>query len=844
MNDFSANSVFCPPFMNSYQQWKVLIQEYLPEGVPSSDLLLTPYSKAEDACSEPSGMDPILFHWKARPAASNLTGINEPAETGASKKASKTALLAQALPCLIGESRKQIVAFIDNQYWQAQYRYANCNGSVMGRKLHIGDLATAAITGKVFYTLSEYKFSCRFCPITIWQPYSPKSDLSVSVLLAIYREKKSGNGFKVTKSVFLPSLHKEDLKVLAKLIMPKNEGSSIPMSLLTLLQSQLQEQIRLFFGIVPSFITGYPKIIQDKGASLFSFDHMTTVPLHPATAALWNTALEDQDVSNHLAGPWSLPGLLSLYTEAINSATCCLSKSTPANDSSATEICQSIRLGLAVQPVEVLLQPFYQTPFQRRYLEHGLTDFLKDWDFYITDDNDKNSSRIFFVSAMLYAAYQPFFSTPSLKRLTGSNVIQGLGQRFFLIAKDLNTLADGKHPLRQSCEFWESFEFPCNKSIESVSRALKAVNHKMCIVLFQGEKCRDLTAFECALLLCSCDVILLANAAVPEEFHQLFVDIKALGDVKDTPVLSFQLGDPRQFPSWDMLNALYMIADRRINQAACDQAASNRRAALQTAVAHSFKKPPAPVAPVSLEDPFHDSVQTEPAKGSEQLLLKNSIAFTKSLIRALSTHKNRISGSLQHLENRQLKLAKNNCTRTNLQPYLPLMTSLCLLGYKHDSLNEPYVASNLLDAIKISFLPNLSLKAKAVEEVWPEMFQQFQNYLKQIMQSSAPRFCSSRNEYFENKDNGSLGWQDKKYFWLNAKRFWDDFIADNPYRAKLKSKRYQFLNDILIPRAGDLIKRDDFSGGHKFCRVKATRDGKRFYVGSFLVLNKDILTRE
>lgn len=842
MDDLSANSVFYPPFLNSYQQWKILIQEYLPEGIPSPALLLTPYSKSADACSELSGPDAILFHWKARSGAGNLTDTDDPSKTGATQKSNKTALLAQALPCLIGGSREQIVAFIDSQYWQAQYRYADCVGSVMSRDFHIGDLATAAITGKVFYQLSTYEFSYRFCPITIWQTYPRKSDFSASVLLAIYKEKKSGSKLKVTRSIFLPSLRKEDLKILAKMVMPENEGNSIPMPLLTLLQSQLQEQIHLFFGIVPSFITGYPKISRKEGASSFSYDHMTTVSLHPATAALWNTALEEQVVSKLSTRTWTLQGLSSLYTREIDFATRHLAKSTPANDSSPTEICQAIRLGMAIQPVEVLLQPFYQTLSQRRYLKQGLTHPLTDWSFYITDNNGKNSSRIFFISAMLYAYYQPFFSTLSLKKRTGSNVIQGLSNHIFLTVEDTNILADSKHPLRQSCEFWESFEFPYNKSVQSISHALKAVNHKMCIVYFQGER-RNLTSYECALLLCSCDVILLGNATVPKEFHHLPVNIKELGDVKETPAFSFQLKDPRQFPSSDMFNTLYMIADRCLNQAACNQAEFNRKAAWQAAIAKSCKKLQTTDADFLVES-FHDSVQTEPATGSELFLQKNAITFTKSLMRMLSTHKNRISGSLRHLEDQQILSAKDICARTNLKPYLPFMTSLCLLGYASHTGGVYHMDPHLLNAIKMSFLPYLSLKHKAIEEVWPEMFQRFQYYLMRILRTKPPRFFCSRDEYLQYQTDDSIGWQDKEYIWLNADRFWDDFISDNPYRSKLKSKRYRFLNEILIPRAGDLIKRDDLSGGHKFCRIKLTRDGKRSYIGSFLVLNKDILDRD
>ena len=100
----------------------------------------------------------------------------------------------------------------------------------------------------------------------------------------------------------------------------------------------------------------------------------------------------------------------------------------------------------------------------------------------------------------------------------------------------------------------------------------------------------------------------------------------------------------------------------------------------------------------------------------------------------------------------------------------------------------------------------------------------------------------SKQEYLYRKSEGMtpLGWEEGGRIYLDAKQYWGAFCGSIKNGDYLLSKRLAFLKNVLFPKAGDMLYRDDAKSGHWYCRYSVWENGKSKRIGSFLVLSSHI----
>lgn len=144
-----------------------------------------------------------------------------------------------------------------------------------------------------------------------------------------------------------------------------------------------------------------------------------------------------------------------------------------------------------------------------------------------------------------------------------------------------------------------------------------------------------------------------------------------------------------------------------------------------------------------------------------------------------------------------------------------------------------------------SAMPAPAPTKKDLDQLWKTAYPDFLRMMEHIRSKGAPTYTHSKEEYLQEKEKGTfvIGWESDGIMHLDYTQYWKSFceLYSSKYRP-LASKKLYFLKNILAPRAGAYLHRDDAKSGHWACRYTVYKNGKRQRIGSFLVIDTAILT--
>lgn len=788
-------------------------------------------------------------------------------------EANKLKLPADAfpLPCLIGASIKKTIRCATQMFWSFE-------GNLLS------PFAPQVDTPFAYYPRTKDAIALQFCPLAILKRPEAPFEQSIWMLLCVYTivvQKKPPYKIKYEIQNFcvVPSLSTPDLTKVLKALEPQIPPNIIKVPLFRRI---LARQAYILYGVIPSFIRLDHKIPLSSDLD-FLFDSSSTVLLHPTVANWWTCALCKQvslysDREAQFPDPDQDPSLFQdkweetwkdeffnsfhqeesfftrLYLKQDHPKECYPGYGFRENEqnhflygTSLTRYCSvaldpgRFTINSLLQPVAVLLRPFYQRPLHHDFLTQNLHKACTHWMYYTA----ANSSRTFFVTALLAAAYREFCPETPLTELTGYQLLKELPHRRLLSAQDPSFLAaHPDHPLLSSQLLWETLRVPPKQSLKAVLRRLQAVKDKFCVVVFEDppteedqasdvsptfNQPRPLSAEDCTALLCCGESVLLVNALLPDSVQTLPITLHDLG-IPGGDVPAAEEDARNGFPSIESFFILCMIADRTINRLAWFQSSQNL---LKTHL---------------------DAGKTFWQLCSPQTIFGIPEKFYKYFSNSLKRHKNPPSQALQFLDQRVEEHFSLLCSKTALHPYQPMLRFLYLMGYascvmnSHDPqrfflIYKAVILGNHFYTAIEQFYSLLPLKQKLLPEMLPDLYPKFIRFLKEIQEKDPPVLCNSKEEYLYQQKVGAapLGWKSDTRLYLNYDQYWNAFLAGNSYRNLLASKQNKFQREILNTKAGEFLHRDDTKSGRWYCRYWVTEKGEKVCIGRFLVLDRKIL---
>lgn len=774
------------------------------------------------------------------------------------------------LPCLVGHSANRIARYAEKIFWTEAADFESS-------PLFEEDFPFC------FISPGDILEATHFCPVAILHPADAPFGQTTKLWLYTYLVCRTQDGAASSREAFpdmtiqplnfqvVPSLSAQDLQKAWATIFSKKFS-------IARFRSLLVRQAYLLYGVVPSF---FPLKNKQKIASPldFLFDSETTLSLHPSVANWWTCALHRQvdflssEKGSQVAFPtgpddpddmafdffceqwesevknnyWKSSARVESFRTRLFLPYSPVISGLP----NATEFRQSAALlGLqshgqmgqkycsvelwkkafyrspTLQPVEILLRPFYQQQRHPELLQQNLYSACNGWQSYAA----ANCSRTFFVCALLAAAYSRFCPEPALEDLSGMDVLNAFDDHIPLVVTDPETVSsESKHPLLTSQLFWKVFHIPANAPVSSVFSKLRKVRHKLCILRFDGSH-RVLTQREYDRLLCCSEFLLLWNATPPQGVRHIPVTLRDLGFWTEEADVPADTED--RFPSAESFAALCMIADRVINRLAWVQA---NHTMLRTHL--------------NMRGRFLRSC----ASNGNICISTDFLRYFKN---SLERHKNPPEHALAYLDETILRfLVRNQCSTSGMRPYQPFLRALSLLGIspfvlrdsKPDTLFEVQVNLLLPAELQTSmeyFYPLLPLRSRVAQDAFSGIWKEFLVFLQKVRQKNPPYFCQSKEDYLAYQRAGAapLGWESEGRLYLNYDVYWEAFLKDNPYRNVLSKKQNKFQREILAVRAGPFLHRDDAKSGRWYCRFTTTEQGKQVRIGKFLVIDSAILT--
>ena len=776
------------------------------------------------------------------------------------------------LPCLVGESANKIAKYTERIFW------AEGGDPVLSSCMDPHDIPWHSPQQNLLEAI-------HFCPIAIFRPADKPFGYTTKLWIYLYQVFRSVEApaddpdafpkmkIKPLCIYYVSSLQSQDLKKAIEYFHSQN---------LTIahLRALLIRQAYLLYGVVPSFLL-LRKPLKIASPLDFLFDSEITISLHPSVANWWTCALHQQVefLASEKGKQQSFPGQVSsdsdmntdyfleswetnvkkLYWKSSARVETFRTRlffpynpkyplNVPSDFQHSNQLLgftnhsllgpkyYSIALWTQagftdpiLQPVELLLRPFYQRQHHNGFLKEDLYKACHSWLSYAA----ANVSRTYFLSALLAAAYSAMSPEVSLDKLPSIKLLDVLPDCVSLVATDPETLSpESDHPLLTSQLLWSVFHVPSKATMSSIFAKLRKAQRQLCILIFDGP-CRTLTQLEYAHLLCYGKPLLIVNAVLPEGFRIIPVKLRDLGRWTDIPpATTAPAGGEDYFPSSESFYILCMIADRVINRLAWVQA---NRTMLR--------------AHLTMESKFRNLCVF-----SENVHVSRD--FLRYFRNSLERHKNPSCKALAYIDERIIfKKFCSCCSVSSLRPYMPQLRFLSLLGISAMVLNDKdpdhlfeitvnrLLPQDLYTSFEF-FYPLLPLRKNMAKDAFKGIWGKFLVFLSDLRQKKPPYFCQSKEEYLLclQKDSQPLGWESDGRFYLTYDLYWDAFLANHPYRNLLATKQNQFQRQYLAPKAGSLLHRDDIKSGRWYCRFTATENGKSVRIGKFLVLDCSILT--
>lgn len=472
----------------------------------------------------------------------------------------------------------------------------------------------------------------------------------------------------------------------------------------------------------------------------------------------------------------------------------------------------------AIPPIDFPISLLRQNREQHELLSVPRHNACSRWLSYAC----QNSSCAFFVGALLYAAYAPFYPIKTAESAVGIQVFQCIKKKLPLLIDDVQTLEQNPdHPLCNSSNLWHTHHVSARTSVSSAASAVKKIHNKLIILIFDGPT-RQLSENDYNLLMCAAPMLIIGNAHLPDGYAAVHICVKDLG----LP----SAGDTQHsaFPSREAFGHLKIIGDHTLARLMWYAAKDKLfRANLRT---HT-------------DDSEESSTNQMPHLQFLRKMSHNTLQQRQTL-----------------LPFKELVLAdcKTPARASKKTPYLPFLLSLSMLDcaqyFMHDTapVNQLSFSSPrpgmIFSAECFTYVtPAMPVSAptkKSLEQLWKTAYPDFLRMLKGIRIKGAPAYGHSKEEYLQEKEKGNyvIGWESDGIMYLDYTQYWDTFCAIySKYRPLTKKKLY-FLKNILAPAAGSYLHRDDAKSGHWACRYTVFKDGKRQRIGSFLVLDSAILT--
>lgn len=526
-------------------------------------------------------------------------------------------------------------------------------------------------------------------------------------------------------------------------------------------------------------------------------------------------------------------------------------------------------------PIPLPVRLFRQSRNEHEMLTQGLSDACLAWANY----TQENSSRLFFTAAFLYASYQNYYPVSSPTEAKGVQVFDNREKCLFLVIDDPAALAPksdsaqaqamgNSHPLGQSCEFWHTEHVSPRTSIRTVASRMSKVTRKMCIILFDGAT-RDLSPTECDMLLCSADIVVLGNVSLPPKYHALHLSVSELGipcEEESACGPAFPRGT-RYFPTRHDFAFLQLAVTRALFRYMWYE--FNQRCFHLNLASH---------------DKFLQSASYGPHQPDYEYLLIKSMRYSKV----------EPKDALHYFKRIALFQYQSRTSAGKLARYLPLLISSGLLRCCYLCTDAPDVGTyfpfnpfsleigshkkkgdlpvstektqesgrmirkpvfirktpeqQLIEVSKrhaTFFAPHLlsaSQQKKQAERLLENSYRQFLDFLLDLRLNHPDRLCRSKQEYLRRKAEGAapLGWESEDKLYLDRELYWTAFCESIQDGDRLLPKRLAFLKNVLAPKVGDRLYRDDAKSGHWYCRFSIWENGKSKRIGSFLVLASSV----
>lgn len=530
---------------------------------------------------------------------------------------------------------------------------------------------------------------------------------------------------------------------------------------------------------------------------------------------------------------------------------------------------------LKVPPLPLPVRFFLQNQKEHELLTQSLSDACLGWVNY----TQRNSSRLFFIAALLYAYYQSYYPIASPTDAMGVQVFENRKNCLFLVIDDPAVLiptpdsaqehaTETAHPLGRSSELWYTEHVPPRTSIRTVTSHISKITQKMCVILFEGEA-RNLTPSDCDKLLCSADVVVLGNVSLPKGYHTLHLSVAELGiprseDSSSSP--AFSLGS-NYFPTRHDFDFLQLAVTRSLcrymwyefNQKCFHLNLSSHEKFLKSP---SFASCPRDYEYLLIRSMRYSKVQT-----------KDALNYLKRLV--LLQYQSRTSAGklslyLPFLISTLLILGCYYCTSTLNANNCFLVNPFSLeMGTRKKKAPQPvpeeklkesrgmkrepvYIKSTpeqqLTEARKrytryfAPYLASASQKKEQTRQLLEDSYKPFLYFIHTLRMNHPDKLCNSKQEYLRRKAEGTapLGWVSQGKIYLDHELYWPAFCKSIKDGDRLLSKRLAFLKNVLAPKLGDLLYRDDAKSGHWYCRFSTWENGKSKRIGSFLVLSSRV----
>ena len=517
--------------------------------------------------------------------------------------------------------------------------------------------------------------------------------------------------------------------------------------------------------------------------------------------------------------------------------------------------------------------------FRQNQQEHDLlTQNLPAASLRWIDYARQNKSRLFFISALLYATYHPYYPLASRTTTNALDFLLKIKKRLLWVLDGTTEILSpsSHHPLGKSSFHWYTEHVAPRTTIDKIASRIRKFPNKICILLFDGPT-RELSAEDCNLLLCAADVIMLGNVSLAKGYHSLHISVPELGTPPEESCSqrgAFPAGTSF-FPSRKDFAFLRLTVQRSLLRYLWYEA-NQRRFECNHASHKAY-------------------LQNSSGQASSKF------KYEELLLQSMSRAKVQTKDALNYIKRQILKIYQSRTTSGKLELYLPYLISTELLVFSYYQIHlldpspcfmmDPFFLEKVRRKKK-DFVPVPEQRAtvsgsrpssaeglwkmlvypgedvsKEFTTIWSKCMSYFipmlvsesqkQAMVDRLLENSYPHFLlflqmlrrhnhsmlsDSKQEYLYRKSEGMtpLGWEEGGRIYLDAKQYWGAFCGSIKNGDYLLSKRLAFLKNVLFPKAGDMLYRDDAKSGHWYCRYSVWENGKSKRIGSFLVLSSHI----